>query len=310
MSDNDKALKVLVLAGGPDRERPVSIKSGASVAAGLRTAGHEVILGDVLPNDLSVFDDFDEWGGQVIFPVLHGPWGEGGPLQTLLETKGYRFVGTRSAAAATCMDKPETKRVLQDKGLPTPDFQVIGHETALDLAPPLVLKPPAEGSSIDLLICRTGEQVEHARRVLEKKHRLLLAEQYVLGAELTVGVLDGPNGPEALPTIHIIPAAEFYDFDAKYERHDTQYRFEIDLPADLLARVRELAIETHTALDCKHLSRVDFIADGAAGKAFILEVNTMPGFTDHSLLPKAASQAGLSMPNLCDRLVRQAFTNN
>ncbi len=302
-----EGLKVLVLAGGPDRERPVSLSSGKHVAKALREAGHEVLQGDVLPNDISIFDDYKAWGGEVVFPVLHGPWGEGGPLQNLLEARGMPFVGTRAAEAAICMDKPATKRVLQEEGLPTPDFQVIDHETPLELDPPLVLKPPAEGSSIDLVICRTRDEAEHGRKILEKRHRLLLAESYILGAELTVGVLDGPGGPEALPAIQIIPAAEFYDYDAKYERHDTQYRFDIDLPGDLLAEIRRLALATHQALGCKHLSRVDFMADGAEGKAYILEVNTMPGFTDHSLLPKAAAQAGLTMPMLCDRLVREAI---
>ena len=297
----------MVLRGGPDRERPVSLLSGDQVAQALLAAGHEVLERDISPDDLSALLHWERWGGDVVFPTLHGPWGEGGPLQRVLEERGMRYVGCGSDAADLCMDKHRTKLVLASYGLPTPDFELIKPGDNLEIRPPVVLKAPREGSSIDLAVCHTEDQVHRAFDGLAH-HPQLLVEQYIAGDEFTVGVI-GPQGHEqVLPPVCIVPAQGLYDFQAKYERDDTRYLFdhtEIGLPTAVLDELARVSLAAHRALGCRHMSRVDLIVD-RQHRPWILEVNTIPGFTSHSLLPKAAAQAGLDMPALVDHLVRLA----
>jgi D-alanine-D-alanine ligase len=296
-------LKVMVLAGGPDRERPVSLASGSQVAAALAERDHLVRLHDIGPENLDALDTFESWGGDVIFPILHGGWGEGGPLQKLLDDRGLPYVGARAEPARLAMQKDRAKLVMQAQGLPTPPFELLKKGRRLRLEPPLVLKPPCEGSSIDTVICRDDAEATRARRRLAARHDELLAERFVEGLEITVSTIEGSGGVVALPAIHIVPATSFYDYEAKYLRDDTDYRFQIDLGADVLEHMGRLAVRTHEVLGCRHLGRVDFIVDGD-GTAWILELNTLPGFTTHSLLPKAAARAGLPMPDLVDHLAR------
>ena len=298
----------MVLAGGPDRERSVSLLSGDQVSAALGEAGHDVRQCDVLPGNLGALDQFTKWRGDVVFPVLHGGWGEGGGLQRVLEERRLPFVGCGAEAADLAMDKHRAKQVMLRHGLPTPPFEVIGPGQRRTVQPPLVLKPPREGSSIDTFICPDRHQARRARSRLGRRHARLLVEKFIQGRELTVGVLaDGPCA-QALPPIQIVPATDFYDFDAKYERDDTRYLFDIDLPADTLNDVRALAVKTHNALGCRHLGRVDFIVD-SQNRPWILEINTIPGFTTHSLLPMAAAKARLPLPQLVDRLARLAASD-
>ena len=305
VSKASASLKVMVLSGGPDRERAVSLASGEQVAAALVEAGHDVRLRDIQPSDVSALDEFDAWGGEVIFPALHGRWGEGGGVQRLLEDRDFRYVGCGPAVAALCMDKHRTKLVLCDHDLPTPPFELVAIGQPSALVPPVVVKALDEGSSIDLVICHDAAAVQTGRHDLRQRHHRLLIEQFVPGRELTVGIVGSVHGYEALPAIEIIPAAAFYDYEAKYHRDDTRYNFDIDLPSATLAHIAEISLRAHHALGCRHLSRVDLMID-AAGKPWIIEVNTMPGFTTHSLLPMAARRAGLDMPALTDRLVRLA----
>jgi D-alanine-D-alanine ligase len=290
-------LTVLVLGGGPDRERAVSLRSASQVAGALRGAGHTVIERDVGPDDLSALDA----GCDVVFPVLHGRWGEGGALQAELTRRRLAFVGAGAAAAATSMDKPKAKAVAEAAGLTTAPAQLLREGDPLTLDPPLVLKPIDEGSSFGVLICQDGAEVEAARATLAANHPVVMAERYVLGRELTVGVVLG----EAMPVIEVVPRGGFYDFEAKYDRDDTQYRFDTGIDEAALSRLQREALTVHRELGVRHLSRVDFIFD-TEGRAWFLEINTMPGFTDHSLLPMAAARAGWSMPELCDRLARVA----
>lgn len=305
----NRKLKVMVLAGGPDRERPISLVSGRHVAAALREAGHRTLERDILPGEFGALNDWRRWGGHVVFPVLHGPWGEGGPLQQVLEQQRIPYVGCRSRAARLCMNKHLTKLALVQQGLPTPPFELLTQEQKRSIPAPFVLKATTEGSSIDVVICQTHEEAEVARRKLVKRHKELLVEAFVPGKELTVGVIDSPAGPKALPPIRIIPATPFYDYQAKYHRNDTRYVLDpkrIGLPAKTLNQVRDLAVATHRALGCRHMCRVDLIVDDR-GESWILEVNTIPGFTDHSLLPKAAAYSGMALPELVNRLVQMAF---
>ncbi len=302
---------VLVLAGGPDREREVSLQSGACVAAALREAGYVVTQRDITPMDLSPLDAIRGDMRGVVFPVLHGPWGEGGPLQRILEERSLTFVGCRSGAASLCIDKKRTKEVVSAAGVDTPAWALISPgNPRQDLPLPAVVKPNDEGSSIDLSICRTRQQMDEALARLTGKYEQVLVERYVTGMEMTVGVLGSGQTARALPPIRIVPAAdvEYYDYQAKYVRNDTRYLLDpaqIGLPPERLAALQQAAVRAFRAAGCRHLSRVDFIVD-AAGVAWFLEINTLPGFTTHSLLPKAAAHAGMSMPELVDQLVRWA----
>ncbi len=283
----------------------MSLLSGQQIAQALKQAGHEVWLRDCLPNDLTALDEFETWGGHLIFPILHGSWGEGGPLQQILDERELTYVGCTHDAASLCMDKYRTKRMLQQHGLPTPVFERISRHQQPTLPTPLVLKAIDEGSSFDLHICTDQDMLESALTDLHSRHEHLLAEQYIAGPELTVSILD----EVALPVIQIAPATDFYDYEAKYQRDDTQYLVgpeQIDLPPALLQHIQSLARQAHQALGCRHLSRVDFMVD-AQQQPYILEVNTLPGFTSHSLLPMAAAARGMDLPTLTDRLVRLAL---
>lgn len=292
-------LTVLVLGGGPDRERPVSLRSAAAVAAALRTAGHEVVESDIDPDHPAALDvDCD-----VIFPVLHGRFGEGGPLQRMMDARGRRYVGCQPKAAAIAMDKCAAKQAAEARGVPTPPYQLLGPSTPLAVDPPVVIKALSEGSSFGVWICKTAEDVADARQQMHAHYAFGLAEQFVPGGrEVTVGIVDG----RALPAIRIVPAVEYYDYDAKYERDDTKYEFDTGLPPDVIARMNEYALTVFHAIGARHLGRVDFMVD-TDGEPQFIEINTMPGFTDHSLVPQAAAKAGMAMPELCDRLVRLAL---
>jgi len=238
-----------------------------------------------------------------VFPVLHGPWGEGGPLQELLETVGRPYVGSRPPAAALAMDKLATKHIVSGAGVRTPCAQRLETGDDCDLASPLVLKPIDDGSSVDLDICRSEADVVSARCRLHPARGAVMAESYVTGREITVGIV----GSQPLPLIEIIPSAavEFYDYDAKYLRDDTRYEIDPKLPGDLGEQCMSAAVAAFRGVGCRDLARVDFILsdDGP----WFLEINTMPGFTTHSLVPMAAATLGLDMPALCGLLTDAAL---
>ena len=295
----DRPLRVTVLMGGPDKEHAVSLASGTAVAAALERTGRFVVESQVIGKpDASELANFET---DVFFPVLHGPWGEGGGIQCELEQLGVPFVGSGADAAATAMDKIRTKDIAMDLGIPTPSWQVLEATTERTIAPPLVLKPPAEGSSIDLRIFADDIGVDDWIRTMHEHYDRLLVESCITGRELTVGVV----GTHTLPMVEIIPADGVYDYEAKYNRNDTRYVVEPDLPSGLEETCRHHALTIGRSLGCRDLYRVDFIADERI--PWMLEVNTMPGFTDHSLLPMAAAAAGRPMEQLCSDLVLMAF---
>lgn len=308
----------MVLAGGSDREREVSILSANEVEASLLEAGHDVLLRNIDPENLSALDEFAHWKcaeEKVIFPVLHGAWGEGGPLQRILDNRGLPYVGSGSQTSELCMDKHRTKLALERAQLPTPPYELLSSDKQQRLPPPVVIKALREGSSIDLMICTDHKSASRARRQLNNRHHKILVEKFISGKELTIGVIGKLQGDvsdqyrnEALPPIQILPATTYYDYEAKYVRNDTRYLFdpaEIGLPMTLLDELQRMSLAAHHLLGCRHLSRWDFIVD-TEQQPWILEVNTMPGFTKHSLLPMAAAKAGIAMSALTNRLVRLA----
>jgi D-alanine-D-alanine ligase len=292
-------MKVLVLRGGPDAEREVSLRSGGMVAAALRRAGAEVHEQAI---DRPGLAELRAMPGEVVFPVLHGPWGEGGVLQELLEQDGRPYVGCAPAAARLAMDKPASKRAVAQVGVPTPDSQVLRAGDRLSLSPPLVLKPCDDGSSVDLRVCGTVEDAERARAELHLRRPVLLAEAFIAGRELTIGLLEDRE----LPLIEVRPKCGLYDYEAKYNRDDTEYWLDPELPVGVADAIRRWSRAAWKRLGLRDVARLDFMLD--ARGAWFLEANTMPGFTDHSLVPKAAAHAGLSMERLVIKLVEGALT--
>lgn len=292
------SVHVLVLKGGPDAEREVSLRSGGMVAEALARAGFRVT--DLAINRLGL-DELRAIRADVVFPVLHGAWGEGGPLQDLLELDGRPYVGCRPRAARLAMDKVATKALVAELGVPTPRAQEVRMGQPVDVPCPLVLKPSDDGSSVDLRICSTPQEVQRARLELEPRRGRLMAEEFVCGRELTVGMVDG----ECLPIIEIRPREGTYDYEAKYHRDDTEYVLDPDLPAGVADAVRAFTRAAWHAIGCRDVARADFMLDDRG--PWFLEINTMPGFTDHSLVPKAARHAGMPMEDLVGRLVRAAL---
>lgn len=300
---SDEKLAITVLAGGPSREREVSLTSGRAVAAALESLGHAVHLEDVGPENLAALAR----NVDCVFVALHGTFGEDGQVQSILERRGLCYCGSGPEACALAIDKARAKARFAEIGLPTQRYAVADRETlrqgmvAWNL--PVVVKPVSEGSSLSCHIVRDFTQFRPAiERVLDPYGRCLI-EQYIPGKEITVGIL----GDEALPPIEIRTPREFYDYDAKYVDETTEYIFDIDLPDMLLKRIAEMSLRAHRALGCRDFSRVDWRVDDERVDAYLLEVNVVPGLTSHSLLPKAAERAGLGMPQMCRHIVDLAI---
>jgi D-alanine-D-alanine ligase len=238
-----------------------------------------------------------------VFLALHGEFGEDGTLQAMLDARGVPYSGSGAAASRIAMDKVEAKRCFERAGVPTPPYEVVDAMTLSALpnrfATPAIIKPVASGSSVDVTIARTPDALQCAAAGVVEKYGRALVERYISGWELTVGIL----GDLALPVCEIRPQREFYDYEAKYVDGNTQYLFDLDLPQDLLKRVQELSIRAHEELGCRVFSRVDWMVDRGTLRPYALEVNTIPGFTSHSLVPKAAARIGMSFDQLCQRIV-------
>ncbi len=314
---------ILVLGGGPDAEREVSLKSSAAIAAGLQAGGRYDVNYQVISR--VSLAELKALKGDLIFPALHGKWGEGGPLQLLLEADGRPFVGCAFAAARACMDKVLTKTVAQQVGLTVSPTMILDPaDNLLPLPLPVVVKPIFEGSTIGLHICRTHEDWLKAHASSAALGKPCLVEPYIKGKELTLGLvaasknarlIDGPTRLEPLPFIQITPAEGLYDYEAKYNRNDTKYLVGPPIPTDLRDRLGTLtrtlaeSIPGRGVQGVRHLCRADFILDDD-NRAWFLEINTMPGFTDHSLVPMAARAAGLDMPALCSLLADAAVRDH
>jgi len=297
-------MKVTVLRGGPSAEREVSLVSGAAVAKGLREMGHVVFESDVSPADLGGLDR----AADVIFPVLHGQFGESGELQEILEGRNLPFVGSGSKASRLGMDKAATKKAWEAAGLPTPPYRVVTslHEAMPE--EPCVVKALDSGSSIDVYICKgAAEGPVNARQAVEtilRKHGRALVEKFIKGPELTVGLLE----EQPLAPIRIVPKRDFFDYEAKYKAADTEHRFDTGLPAEVIERCRQLAKRANDVVGARDLARIDIMLDeGDHFAPYLLEINTLPGFTPKSLLPEAAAHAGIAFGPLVDRLVKRAY---
>ena len=293
--------KVAVLLGGNSAEREVSLKSGAGVLAALQRQGVDAQAFDPADRSLDALSGFDR-----AFVMLHGRGGEDGTIQGALELMGIPYTGSGVMASAVGMDKWRTKLLWQAVGLPVPDFVMLDASSDFSaverrLGLPLFVKPASEGSSIGVSKVREAGALAAAFGEAVTHDWLVIAEQGILGGEYTVAIL----GDEALPIIRIVPATDFYDYDAKYLRDDTKYLCPCGLPEAREAELRAQALEAFRVLGCRGWGRVDFLMD-EAGKAYFLEVNTSPGMTDHSLVPMAARVAGISYDALVLRVLEHA----
>ena len=295
--------KVAVLMGGKSAERAVSLNSGAMVLAALRKSGVDAHAFDPAQRGL---DSLVAQGFERAFIALHGRYGEDGTVQGALELLGIPYTGSGVLASALAMDKWRTKLLWHATGVPTPRCELLSRDADLTgvaarLCLPLMVKPANEGSSIGMSKVRDAAQLDEAYALAVNYDSVVIAEQFIDGPELTVGILGG----DALPVIRLETPREFYDYEAKYHAADTRYLIPCGLPPDAEGAIQREALRAFEVLGCRGWGRVDLMLDGA-GKPQFLEANTSPGMTDHSLVPMAARRMGLSFEDLCVRILELA----
>jgi D-alanine-D-alanine ligase len=297
--------RVAVIYGGTSTEREVSLKTGAAVLAALQSRGVDAYGFDpraqLLPELLAR-------GTERVWIALHGPGGEDGTLQGALECLGLPYTGSGVMGSAIGMDKLRTKRLAQAAGIPTSDYVELTGEQDLEAALarlklPLIVKPTSQGSSVGMTKVERAQDFAPAYRVAAAVDQSVLAEAWVPGAEYTVSILKG----RALPSIRIQPATTFYDYEAKYLRNDTQYFCPSGLSKPAEEHLAALGLAAFAAVGAEGWGRADFMMD-STGRPQLLEVNTVPGMTDHSLVPMAAKAAGLSFADLAWRILETSFT--
>lgn len=287
--------KVAVLLGGNSAERAVSLNSGNAVFEALKSQGVDAVKIDSKEN---LLEQLNEHNVDIAFIALHGVGGEDGTIQGLLEFYGLPYTGSGVKASAICMDKWRTKLIWQGLGLPTPKFVLANSlveltEFSQTVGLPLMVKPALEGSSIGISKVKQTEELQAAFDAADQTGSPVLAEQFVTGREYTVAILNG----KALPAIQLKPANEFYDYNAKYIQDDTEYLLPCGLSDSKEKELQALALKAYEALDCQGWGRVDVMQDENEN-FWLIEVNTVPGMTDHSLVPMAAKASGIEFPQL------------
>jgi D-alanine-D-alanine ligase len=307
-NDPLKHLNIGVLYGGPSAEREVSLQSGEAVAQALSACGrdvHRVILDEsfnvTIARDLEI---------DVAFLALHGEFGEDGRVQLILEAADIPYTGSGPDASALAFDKVLAKEALEKNGILTPawmsydrtEIAKLGGPEALDIAPPVVIKPASSGSSLGVTIVRHADHAPSAVLRALRFSDTIIVERFIKGRELTVGIL----GDEPLPVVELNVMGEFFDYQAKYEDDRTRYVCPAELSSTETNRAQATALACHRAMGCRDVSRVDMIMD-EMGLFWVLEANTLPGMTSHSLLPKASAAAGLDFGGLCEYLLCRAL---
>ena len=310
MQGSLKKMRIALLLGGPSSEREVSLKTGGAVARVMEEEGLDVVKVDVGEDLDELVDALDRIKPHVVFIALHGRFGEDGVIQGVLEYMGIPYTGSGVMASALAMNKVASKRLFSYHGIPVPRYSVFRREgwtlpgeVPLDgLNYPLVVKPAAEGSTIGVNVVKEEGELESALRNAYRYGDTVLVEEYIEGRELTVGIL----GDEPLPVVEIVPKGGFYDYKAKYTPGMTRYEVPARLSQETFMMTQHMAILAHRALGCKDVSRVDFRLS-PDGTPYALEVNTIPGMTETSLLPKAAMAAGISFRELVLRILESAL---
>jgi D-alanine-D-alanine ligase len=314
-------IKVAVVYGGRSGEHEISIRSAESILAGLDPAKYEVKRifitkeGRWQPEPI-----LPEPGGNrdidVVFPVLHGTFGEDGTIQGLCELAGLAYVGTGVFASAACMDKDFQKRLMRERGIPVVDFLTVDRDDILidDICMrlpffPLFVKPANLGSSVGISKAKNRSELETAVKLAAEFDRKIIVERAVNGREFECAVL-GNEKPEAAIPCEVLPSREFYDYEDKYLLNTSKTILPAPLEPAKTDELRRMAVEAYRSMGCEGLSRVDFLMDGATGELFVNEINTMPGFTSISMYPKMWEAAGLGFGALLDKLIELAMERN
>jgi D-alanine-D-alanine ligase len=297
--------KTAVLLGGDSSEREISLLSGNAVLEALKRRGVDAHAFDPLNRPIQAL--LSE-GFARVWNALHGPGGEDGAMQGALEWLGVPYTGSGVLASALTMDKLKTKRVVVGAGIAAPGYAVLSSVADLDLALkriglPMMVKPASQGSSVGITKVVKAEQLAQAFKDARDVDPIVFAEAFVAGDEFTVSVLHD----QALPSIRIVPATEFYDYQAKYFRDDTQYHCPSGISTQDETALGVAALAAFKVTDCSGWGRVDFMRDRGTGKFFFIEINTIPGMTSHSLTPKAARQAGMDFEELTWRVLETSF---
>lgn len=304
--------KVAVLMGGRSAEREVSLMSGKGVLKALQVSGVDAHAFDPAERDLS---DLKREGFDRCFIALHGRYGEDGTVQGALELLGIPYTGSGVMASSIAMDKTMTKRVWLAEGLPTPAYVLVHREhlgqVSVDglikaLGLPMIVKPAREGSSIGVTKVLTAEELPDALAAAGVCDADILCEQCIVGDEVTCPVMGAGETSRALPVIRIVAPAGNYDYQNKYFTDDTQYLVPSGLPAAEEAAIEALVVKAYQVLGCRGWGRIDVMIDGATRKPYLLEINTSPGMTGHSLVPMSARASGLSYEALCCQLLASA----
>jgi D-alanine-D-alanine ligase len=304
--------KVAVLMGGQSAERDVSLMSGQGVLQALRTAGVDAHAFDPADRDLG---DLKREGFDLCFIALHGRYGEDGTVQGALELMGLPYTGSGVMASSIAMDKTMTKRVWLAEGLPTPRYVLVRreqltsvslHSLVASLGLPMIVKPAREGSSIGVTKVLQLQDLPAALAAAAQCDADILCEQCIVGDEVTCPVLGEGDAARALPVIRIVAPEGNYDYQNKYFTDDTQYLVPSGLPAGEEAAIEALVVKAYQVLGCRGWGRIDVMIDAATRQPFLLEINTSPGMTGHSLVPMSAKAAGISYEDLCCQLLASA----
>jgi D-alanine--D-alanine ligase len=303
-----KTRKIAVLMGGPSTEREVSFNTGRAILQALQEKGYNAVGIDLEPEHF--VDQLRAENIDIVFNAIHGKYGEDGALQGALELLGIPYTGSGVLASAIAMDKAISKRLFIAAGIPTPRSAIytkleagpdLPQRVLTDFGLPVVVKATAQGSSIGVVIVNHDRELPGAIVEAFKYSDQILVEEFIKGKEVTAAVISGQT-PMALPIIEIVPHSGKYDYHSKYTKGATEYIVPARLDAKTTEKIQELAAKTFTLLGCKGVARVDFML-GADDQPFVLEVNTIPGMTATSLVPKAAAAAGISFGDLCERLL-------
>jgi D-alanine-D-alanine ligase len=302
-------LKIAVLTGGIGPEREISLQSGQCVSQALMSAGFDVVTVDIQPDNLDILQDTTI---DVFFPALHGEFGEDGRLQQILKDKSLVYTGSGPTASRLAFDKIASKKLFSKAGVPTPEAVEFNAESDISqienhlkyFKHGYVIKPINQGSSVGVNIVTDMQQVFSIANQILNQFGDCMIEQFIPGKEITVSVLK----ENTLPIIEIRSQTGFYDYQAKYIDEKTEYLFDTIEEPDLITKIEQYTMDCFCALGCRHFARVDFMLSEQA-IPYVLEVNTIPGFTTHSLLPKAAAKAGLTMSDLCSKIVETAYSS-
>jgi D-alanine-D-alanine ligase len=305
-TDNQK-LKVAVLMGGVGAERDISLQSGANMAAAIREAGFETVEYDITRDDMRILGDGTI---DVFFLALHGEFGEDGQLQEILEKKNLCYTGCDSRASRLAFDKIASKEIFKQAGVTVPRHICLSAQTSAKglvgrlgkIGEKFVVKPIRQGSSVGVVIVAGCEEAAAAAVKIFGEFGDCMIEQFIEGREVTVGILSG----QALPIIEIRSKQEFYDYHAKYLDDATEFLFDTVTDEKTVIEINRSAITCFDSLGCRHFGRVDMILSDS-GEPYVLEINTLPGLTTHSLLPKAAARAGMSNSQLCTKIIEASL---